>query len=269
MVFETKMERSIPIYALPAMLMVLLALNIPEALCQRSPTPDYNALSQQFLENIREGKDSGWFQSTLENTTLQTLARALATDHQKIAFWVNVYNGYIQLILSKNPERYKNRDEFFKSEQIPVAGRKISFAQIEHGILRKSQWELGLGYFRKWFPDEFERELRVEDPDYRIHFALNCGAKSCPPIAIYQPAGLNKQLNTATRSYLKRTSTFNKEDNEVVVTALFKWFRGDFNGSNGIRRILVKFGVIASGANVELTYAEYDWTLDLDNFTSF
>jgi hypothetical protein len=44
----------------------------------------------------------------------------------------------------------------------------------------------------------------------------------------------------------------------VVVTALFKWFRGDFNGSNGIRRILVKFGVIASGANVELTYAEYD-----------
>jgi len=204
----------------------------------------------------------------LAKTSLEVLEKGINTDHQKLAFWINIYNAYIQLILTDNPELYENRSAFFSMEQIPVAGRKLSFAKIEHGILRKSQWEWGLGYFRKWFPDKFEQVLRVKQRDYRIHFALNCGAQSCPPVAVYDPERLQEQLNTATRNYLGRTSEYHKQENEVEITALFKWFRGDFCGSSGIRNILTEYDIIPKGAKPELNYQKYDWTLDLDNFTT-
>ena len=38
-------------------------------------------------------------------------------------------------------------------------------------------------------------------PHDRIHFALNCGARSCPPIRVYAAAKLETQLNTAARSF--------------------------------------------------------------------
>ena len=249
-------------------LLVLLSAIHLKALCQDIVKPDLNALSEQLLTNIREGKDTRHFQEALKKTSLAALEQGLADDYRRIAFWVNIYNAYIQLILSENPGLYKDRDDFFKREQIPIAGKNISFAKIEHGILRKSQWEFGLGYFRKWFPDEFERRLRVQNPDYRIHFALNCGAKSCPPVAIYTARRLDTQLKTATRNYLQRTSTYDKKQGEVAVTALFNWFRGDFGGSSGIRKILADSGVIPRGSEAAITYKDYDWTLHLDNFTT-
>ena len=38
--------------------------------------------------------------------------------------------------------------------------------------------------------------------DPRIHFALNCGAKSCPPIRVYSTPNLDSQLNRASASFL-------------------------------------------------------------------
>ncbi|NNL10055.1 MAG: DUF547 domain-containing protein, partial [Croceitalea sp.] len=150
--------------------------------------------------------------------------------------------------------------------QINIAGEMVSFAKIEHGIIRKSQWELGLGYFRKIFPDKFERKLRVDKRDYRIHFALNCGAKDCPPVAIYTPNRLKEQLQKGTKIYLERTTTVNTQNNIAKVTSLFSWFRGDFGGKNGVKKILKEQNLIQNTKDVELSYKNYDWTLDLDNF---
>ncbi|NNC35662.1 MAG: DUF547 domain-containing protein, partial [Croceitalea sp.] len=157
-------------------------------------TTDFNSLSEQFLQHIKDNKDTKAIEDTLANTTLQELDNALVTDEQKYAFWLNIYNAYIQVILAEHPEYYDDRRDFFSKEKINIAGEMVSFAKIEHGIIRKSQWELGLGYFRKIFPDIFERKLRVNKRDYRIHFALNCGAKDCPPVAIYTPNRLKEQL---------------------------------------------------------------------------
>ena len=46
------------------------------------------------------------------------------------------------------------------------------------------------------------RNCLVLDLDPRIHFALNCGAKSCPPIRVYSPPNLDSQLNRAAASFL-------------------------------------------------------------------
>ena len=229
---------------------------------------DTNTLSEKFLEDIKSGKSTSEVRALLYNTSIGELEKNLKTDEQKLAFWINIYNAYIQVILSENPKKYEDRQSFFKAEQLPIAGELVSFAKIEHGIIRKSQWELGLGYVRKWFPDDFERKLRVENTDYRIHFALNCGAKDCPPVAIYNPKRLEEQLKENTKNYLKKTSTYNDKDKEVKVTSLFNWFRGDFGGKDGVLDILNQQKIIPTTNGIDIDYKDYDWTLDLDNWTT-
>jgi len=41
----------------------------------------------------------------------------------------------------------------------------------------------------------------VEPLDPRIHFALVCGAKSCPPIRVYTPASLEAGLEAAAQAF--------------------------------------------------------------------
>ncbi|TDT50708.1 uncharacterized protein DUF547 [Maribacter spongiicola] len=227
---------------------------------------DFNELSETFLQRIIDKKDTQDLQDLLANTSIEELDNALDTNDKRLAFWINIYNAYIQVILQKNPELYDDRGSFFKLEQIKIAGEMVSFAKIEHGLIRKSQWEYGLGYIRKWFPNKFERKLRVNEPVFNVHFALNCGAKDCPPVAIYQWERLQEQFNIGTKRLLEKTSEYNSETNVVKVTSLFSWFRGDFGGKGGIKKILKEYEIIPSTKGVGIKYTNYDWTLDLDNF---
>ena len=244
----------------------LIALSV-NAQINISETSDFNKLSEEFLTNIKNDKNTNEIRAQLYSTTLEKLEEGLKNDSEKLAFWINIYNAYILVILSENPDKYNDRSTFFKNEQIPIAGRLVSFAKIEHGIIRKSQWELGLGKISKWFPNKFERKLRVDERDYRIHFALNCGAKDCPPVAIYEVGRLEEQLEKGTKNYLERTSEYKPEANEVVVTSLFSWFRGDFGSKSGVLGILKENKVISTTKNIDLAYKNYDWTLDLENWT--
>lgn len=227
---------------------------------------DFNQLAVEFLQMTKESKNTESIQKKLAQTTLKDLENGLQTDTKKLAFWVNIYNAYIQVILSEKPDLYKDRQQFFGANQIKIAGEMISFAKIEHGIIRKSQWPLGLGLIRKWFPNKFERKLRVDKRDYRIHFALNCGAKDCPPVAIYTADRIEEQLTKGTEMYLKRTSNYDAKQNEVAVTSLFNWFRGDFGCKKGVKKILKEQEIIPNAKGVDLRYKNYDWTLDLDNW---
>lgn len=227
---------------------------------------NYTKLSEQFLKDVRADKNTQEIRDKLASTSIDALEKGLRTDHEKLAFWVNVYNAYIQVVLTENPKLYDDRQAFFNEDRIMIAGEKVSFSKIEHGIIRKSQWPLGLGKIRKWFPNKFERKLRVDKRDYRVHFALNCGAKDCPPVAIYEADRLDGQFTKGTKMYLKRTTEYNEKNNEVAVTSLFSWFRGDFGGKSGVKKILKGQGLIPTTKDIDLVYKNYDWTLDLDNW---
>ncbi|WP_373519297.1 DUF547 domain-containing protein [Pricia sp.] len=234
---------------------------------QNAKISNFNVFSEEFLKNIINEQSTNEIRAQLYSATLEELENGLKTDTEKLAFWTNIYNAYIQVILTENPDLYKDRQSFFKKEQIPIAGRLISFAKIEHGIIRKSQWELGGGLIRKWFPNKFERKLRVNDRNYHIHFALNCGAKDCPPVAIYEADRLEEQFDKGTEAYLKRVSQYDSDIREVKTTPLFSWFRGDFGCKSGVKDILKQYDIIPSTKKIDITYKDYDWTLDLDNFT--
>jgi hypothetical protein len=64
--------------------------------------------------------------------------------------------------------------------------------------------------------------------DPRIHFALNCGARSCPQIAIFSSTNIEKALNMATTSYCNSEVDILPEQSEVHLSKLFLWYRNDF-----------------------------------------
>ncbi|MBK9042462.1 MAG: DUF547 domain-containing protein [Saprospiraceae bacterium] len=243
----------------------LLSCGSPNTRVNAEKPINYIRTSTEFVTALQNNEDVTNYLKVFENANLDQLHFQLADDKQKITFWVNIYNGYILLILRQNESLYNDRRKFFKTKQINIGKTMWSFANIEHGILRRSQHEYFLGYMKRWFPSSLEKKMRVKKRDYRIHFALNCGAKSCPPVVAYEIDMFDLQLAESTKAYLKKNTTYYKEENEVHTTTLFSWFRGDFGGKKGIKKILFQQGLIPS-VKVELEYNDYDWTLDLNNF---
>ncbi|UPT65411.1 MAG: DUF547 domain-containing protein [Sphingobacteriales bacterium JAD_PAG50586_3] len=224
-------------------------------------------LSQQLLLKVKTGEDTRSLQDSIASMPASALTDELNTEDEKLAFWLNIYNANIQLQLKDSAAKYTNRTKFFKTKSITVAGKKLSFDDIEHGILRHSKSKLSLGYFNKWFPGKFERQHRLQKADYRIHFALNCGAASCPPIAFYKPEIINKQLDLATNNYLQQEVAFDSTANTVTVPKLMLWFKGDFGGKRGVYSILHKMQLIPANARPKIKYKEYSWTLMLNNYS--
>lgn len=226
---------------------------------------DYNRVSEDLLNALKDGNDTKAYTDILEASTIDELVEFLDTDHKKLAFWINIYNSYIILTLQGNQELYENRSKFFKTPRIKIAGEEVGFSKIEHGIIRRSQWLLGLGVIKKPFPGKWERKLRVKKREYRVHFALNCGAIACPPVTVYDPINLDKQLQFMTDKYLKENTVYDEAKNKVTTTPLFSWFRGDFGGKKGVKKILADYKLIPS-KKVKLKFKGYDWNLDIDNF---
>ena len=227
----------------------------------------YIQLSQDLIQAVKNDTDRSKIIDQLANIPMQTLAAALETDAEKKAFFINVYNGFVQHILMKNPEKFEDRDEFFKAKQITIAGKELSLDDIEHGVIRGSKVKWSLGLIQDPFAGDFEKNFRVSETDPRIHFALNCGATSCPYVAVYGAENLDAQLDFISRQFLNRTSEYKPGENKVYVTSLISWFRGDFDGLDGAREMLKEYDVIPEDADPELEFKDYDWTLELGNFT--
>ena len=84
---------------------------------------------------------------------------------ERMAFYINLYNAWtIKLILTRYPdiESIKDTGSLFSSpwskKIVVLENKKVSLDHIEHDLLRP----------------------QFKDP--RIHFAVNCASKSCPPL---------------------------------------------------------------------------------------
>jgi hypothetical protein len=226
---------------------------------------NFGRLSENLLSNIRNDKSIENERKQLSESSLTSLINELKIDNQKIAFWVNIYNAFIQISLYENPKLYENKAAFFSEKRIKIGGETLSFDDIEHGILRKSKIKISWGYLRKWFRPKWERKLRVDNVDWRIHFALNCGAKSCPPIAIYDVENLDSQLDFMTKAYLDEQTSYDSVSKTALTSVLMSWFRGDFGGKNGAKKILFTYKITPEKPK-NLDYKTYDWTLLLGSF---
>lgn len=225
----------------------------------------FTKISKDLLTNIKDTKSIENELKLLSESNLPDITTQLKTDKEKIAFWVNIYNAFIQISLSENPKLYEDKGAYFSEKRIKIGGEILSFDDIEHGILRKSKIKISLGYLRKWFRPKWERKLRVDKVDWRIHFALNCGAKSCPPVAIYTVENLDKQLDFMTKAYLVEQTSYDTSSKTASTSVLMSWFRGDFGGKNGAKKILFDYKITPEKPK-NLDFKSYDWTLLLGNF---
>ncbi len=157
---------------------------------------------------------------------------------------MNIYNAYYQIIAIE--EKLKP-PKIFSSKAIYFSDASFSLDDVEHGILRKYRWKYSFGYLPQFFPKKIIKQLAVEQIDCRIHFALNSGAKSCPPIAFYKYDKIDEQLDVATRSFLKSETGFDDQNKTVYVTKIMQWFKSAFGGTEGIRNLLhITFGHIST-----------------------
>ena len=228
----------------------------------------YLQTSLDFFNAVKtnDSHKAGKALSLLAVANEDSLKNQLDTEQNAKAFWINVYNTLVQYLLKKDPKLFDDRSDFFTTERITIAGTKLSLEDIEHGLIRHSRNKYGLGYLGSIFVSDFEKQFRLEAIDYRIHFALNCGAKSCPPIAFYRGDEIDSQLDKATASYLTTFARYNARENVIWAPAVCSWFKGDFGGEDGIIKMMKKYEVIPQGKSPDVEYLPYDWTLKLGNY---
>jgi len=108
--------------------------------------------------------------------------------------------------------------------------------------------------------------------DPRIHFALVCGARSCPPIGFYEAAEIDFQLELAAASFINSSQVKVLPQKRIIlISMIFKWYQGDFEGSDkAVIETLLNY--LDQGENkaflkdnkdrIRIRYQPYDWNLN-------
>jgi hypothetical protein len=229
------------------------------------PAVNAIALSIQLLLAAQSGTGVNEIREELKTISRDSLAIELKDDAVRKTFWINCYNAYVRILIKeKSPDLYTQsaRTAFFSSKLIVIAGEQLSLNDVEHGMLRHSKIWWSFGHLNKFSKSKFEKQFRVP-LDYRIHFALNCGASSCPPVRYYDPEKVNDQLGIAMKSFLGSEVKYNADTKTATVSQILNWYKGDFGGEKGIIRLLYEQKLIPETKGVKLSYSKYDWSIPI------
>ena len=125
------------------------------------------------------------------------------------------------------------------------------------------------GRFREKDP---RLQFAVVPLDHRIHFALVCGARSCPPIGFYEADQIDFQLQLAAMSFINSPQVkILPQEGTVLISMIFKWYKVDFGGSDrtlletllnyldeGEKKTFLK----ENRDRIRIRYQPYDWNLN-------
>ena len=236
------------------LLFILLTFGCAES--NTKQPKDLSQFSEAYLRSIQQNEKTTSFQDSLQEVSLSSLTELCEDNEAHLAFWLNIYNTSVQVSLAQNLDNYAHREHFFNERWISICGKKISLNDIELGILGSEK------------KGEFIAKLQTKHFDPRIHFALNCGAASCPPIRVYTKKNIQKELDAATRQFLLNNSSYTQFSNTLKVDELLKWYASDFGGTNGIIALHQGYGIVPLGVNPTVVFSAYDWTVKSKAFDS-
>lgn len=172
-----------------------------------------------------------------------------AAGRERIASLVNAYNAFtVSWILDNYPTR-GIRYTFlpFGRRRHRLGGRLVSLDEIEHDTLRRLA-------------------------GYRVHAALVCAARSCPPLAreAYRADAIDVQLDRAMERWLARPDLNElRPSGGARLSSIFRWFREDFDRAGGVREVVLRHGGDSarralSMPDARIEYLDYDWSLNDD-----
>lgn len=174
-----------------------------------------------------------------------------------------------------------SRYVFYNSIKFNVGGYVFSFQDWENGILRgnrKAPYSLKLQFDKK----DPRLKLAVKEVDARLHFGLNCGARSCPPVNNYSVDDLEEELTMAAHSFCEHEENVHvdKEKMELHLSKIFAWYKIDFARNNKelpssilqyLRRVKHQDldRMIDSGRAIRIVFKDYDWNSNATNVKAF
>ncbi|XP_069744841.1 uncharacterized protein [Narcine bancroftii] len=205
---------------------------------------------------------------------LQRLKFDDLSRNEKLAFFINVYNALVihGNITYKPPKNMWQRYKFFNSASYVIGGEVFTLQDIENGVLRGNQ--KGIAQLTKPFSKSDPRlKAALEKVEPCIHFALNCGVLSCPPIKTYSAKDIDEQLKISTEAFLDGFDSCQVDvsKKEVRLSQIFKWYKIDFGGTD---EKLLKWVLehlqdspkkkalkdLLGQGNVKIAYLPYDWS---------
>ena len=186
---------------------------------------DYHGISKSKL----------FEQFKLLSVELQRVDLNVMSETEKLAFFINIYNALvIHAHVDKGvPTTTYTRYKFFSSMSYNIGGYVLSLNDIENGILRANRASMATLYMKPFSKTDPRLKIMLSEVEPRIHFALNCGAKSCPPIKTFSGKEVLEQLDVATGAFLENDDALyiNDDKTEVRLTQLFQWYQVDFGES--------------------------------------
>ena len=180
---------------------------------------------------------------TLENylfTLRQNPPQASWSKNAQLAYWINAYNAYtIKLIVDNYPvssimELHDGKP--WDVKWIEIGNKTYSLNNIEHDIIR----------------------AKFDEP--RIHFAVNCAAKSCPPILnrAWTAKNLEANLEAQTRTFINDSRYNQISAGGAKLSKIFEWYAKDFGD---LATYVNKYASRKVKAG-RIDFLEYDWALN-------
>ncbi len=161
--------------------------------------------------------------------------------NEKLAYWINAYNAFtIKLIVDNYPIKSITKLEGGKpwdKKWIKLGDKTYSLNNIENDIIRP----------------------QFKEP--RIHFAVNCAAKSCPPLsnAVWTASNLESKFEKATKKFINNSRYNTIDKNSASVSKIFDWYKEDFGD---LSAYLNKYSDTQLKKGGKIKFMEYDWGLN-------
>jgi len=234
-------------------LLILFAVLLPASLLQAF---DHSSLDS-ILKRCLNGSGMVDYASLKTNRTgLDTYLKTTGAVSQatfngwgkdeQLAFLINVYNAEtLQYIIDNHPiASIKKLGGIFSTpwdkKNVILLGEKVSLNHLEHKVIRPN----------------------YDEP--RIHFALVCAAKGCPPLhsEAYTAAKLEGQLASQAKVFLNQSSKNRFEDGTLYLSTIFKWYGGDFKDGGQTVSGYVDSYIEGATTGADIKWTDYDWSLN-------
>ena len=234
-------------------LLVSLALVVASVASSRAEswTDTYNRLLGKYVTSGGV-KYAEWKANAADMQAIQSVVDGIAKENlsalekqQQLAFYINAYNAWIlHEALGKYPTKSVKDPlfTFFTSKRITVAGQQMSFNALEKDTIRS----------------------KFGEP--RVHFALNCASRSCPPLnrTAFSADKLDGQFETLAKGYVNSEHgvKFNAAAKSADLSKIFDWYKDDFKADGGALAFINKRRTTPIPADAKIGYQDYDWNLN-------
>jgi len=227
-------------------------------------------LALPFSTNSQLSVAEGWNHF---DTLLQTYVTADGlVDYRNIKITSENYIQYNSAISVADLSRFRGNDlkaHLINAYNFSVIKNVLRFYPTSSvtkipGFFDGLKYPLGK---QKFSLDELEKEMLFKQfNDPRLHFVLNCGAMSCPPLTqkAYRPQNLDEQLDAQTRLVLNDTNfvMVDTVNNQLKLSMLFNWYASDFEDAGGLLYFINEYRKKPVTYGYEIVYRNYDWNLN-------